>query len=85
MRRVIVEWPHSSAHNLTNEGMNRVAWLGQSSCCIIFGVCAEQTRSAFNLLTPERQAAANAAAQEILDAWVGLFGLFEQRQPEAQA
>lgn len=76
MERVIAEWPNSTMHNLTNEGMNRIAWLGQASCCITFGACAEQTRSAFNLLTPKRQAAANAEAAKMLAEWLRLLRLF---------
>lgn len=78
MDRVISEWPNSSTHNLTNESMNRIAWLGQASCCIEFGACAEQTRSAFNLLTPKKQDAANAAAAKKLDEWLRLYRLFGQ-------
>lgn len=76
MDRVVTEWPNSCLQNLTNESMNRIAWLGQSSCCIEFGACAEQTRSAFNLLTPRRQERANAAAAEKLDEWLRLLRLF---------
>lgn len=78
MARVVAEWPHSCAHNLTNEGMNRIAWLGQASCCIEFGACAEQTRSAFNLLSQVDQDAANAAAAEVLAEWLRLLRLFGQ-------
>lgn len=78
MDRVIAEWPYSVAHNLTNEGMNRVAWLGQASCCIEFGACAEQTRSAFNLLSQRDQDAANALAAQVLEEWLRLYRLFGQ-------
>ncbi len=76
MERVLHEWPNSVAHNLTNEGMNRIAWLGQSSCCITFGAAAEQTRSAFNLLSTDEQDAANAAAALVLFEWLRLYRLF---------
>lgn len=36
--RVINEWPISSEHYLSNERMNRIAWLGQSSMCIETGI-----------------------------------------------
>ena len=78
MVRVVEEWPRSCAHNLTNEGMNRIAWLGQSSACITFGACAEQTRSAFNLLSQKKQDQANAAAAKHLDEWLRLLRLFGQ-------
>lgn len=76
MERVVVEWPESTRHNLTNESMNRVAWLGQASCCITFGACAEQTRSAFNLLSQKKQDAANACADEFLQEYLRLLILF---------
>ncbi len=76
MQRVISEWPHSCAHNLTNESMNRIAWLGQASCAISFGSCADQTRSAFNLLSQKSQDKANAAASVVLDEWLRLLRLF---------
>lgn len=34
MKLVIDSWPFSTQHNLTNESMNRVAWLGQAAACI---------------------------------------------------
>lgn len=70
MKKVIQAWPNSCEHNLTNESMNRVAWLGQSSCAFEFGCCAEQTRSAFQLLTEDQQIAANAAADKVLQQWI---------------
>lgn len=76
MARVLDEWPRSVEHNLTNESMNRIAWLGQASCCIELGACAEQTRSAFNLLPLKKQEAANRAAAEVLDEWLRLVRLF---------
>jgi len=76
MERVVVEWPESTRHNLTNESMNRVAWLGQASCCISFGACAEQTRSAFNLLSQKKQDAANACADKFLQEYLRLMRLF---------
>lgn len=32
--RVITEWKNSCEHYLTNERMNRIAWLGQAAMCI---------------------------------------------------
>jgi hypothetical protein len=34
MQKVINEWVYSCEHNLTNIALNRVAWLGQSACCL---------------------------------------------------
>lgn len=70
LARVITEWKYSCEHNLTNESMNRIAWLGQASCALEFGCCAEQTRSAFQTLTEAQQNAANAAADKYLQFWL---------------
>lgn len=69
MVRVGNEWPYSAEHNLTNEGINRVAWLGQSAMCIETGVpCC--FRAGFKLLTDEQQCAANKAAEDYLNEWL---------------
>jgi hypothetical protein len=70
MRAVLVYWPYSCEHNLTNEGLNRIAWLGQASAAYSFGACAEQTRGAFHLLSQRQQDEANALAKTYLDFWL---------------
>src|SRR6202012_260681 len=50
LSRVIAEWPRSCEHYLTNERMNRIAWLGQASLCIHHGIPAI-FRGGFNLLS----------------------------------
>ena len=35
--RVIGEWKNSCEHYLSNENMNRIAWIGQASACIEIG------------------------------------------------
>lgn len=69
MRNVLSNWPNSSEHYLTNESMNRIAWLGQSSACIEMGVPSKY-RSGYFLLTDDQQAKADAAALEILNEWL---------------
>jgi hypothetical protein len=69
MFRVIAEWRNSCEHYLTNERMNRIAWLGQSSMCIATGV-PSRFCGGYNLLTPEQQHAADCAALNILNIWL---------------
>lgn len=69
LSRVITEWKNSCEHYLTNEAMNRVAWLGQASLCIETGIPAA-FRGGFMLLTSEQQSAANEAALEYLNLWL---------------
>jgi ParB-like chromosome segregation protein Spo0J len=77
---VIGEWKHSCEHYLTNDRMNRIAWLGQAalaqarsipSCC----------RGGYKRLTPEQQAAADALALEYLNHWLAA----NDREPVAMA
>ncbi len=70
MDKVIAEWPYSCEHNLTNETMNRIAWLGQACGAYEFGCYAAETAGAFYDLTPEAQKAACDLAAVYLDNWL---------------
>ena len=69
MKELLDEWPYSCEHNLSNENMNRVAWLGQSAACYALGI-PSAFRGGFNLLTKEEQDAANHAALTMLNRWI---------------
>lgn len=69
LERVVTEWKNSCEHYLSNENMNRIAWLGQASMCIATGVPA-CFRGGFNLLSDDEQLAANAAALKWLNVWL---------------
>lgn len=69
LSRVLGEWPVSCEQFLSNEDMNRIAWLGQASMCIATGVPACY-RAGFKLLTDGEQATANATAARALGAWL---------------
>lgn len=73
LKRVIAEWPNSTEHYLSNEKMNRIAWLGQAAMCIATGVPACY-RGGFNLLSDEMQALANAVALKALNEWLASRG-----------
>lgn len=73
LQRVISEWKNSCEHYLTNDKMNRIAWLGQASLCIEKGIPANY-RGGFNLLTKEQQEAANQAALDALNQWLAKHG-----------
>ena len=66
---VLRDWPNSCEHYLSNENMNRIAWLGQASLCYATGIPA-RFRGGFNQLTTEEQSAANLAALRALNAWL---------------
>jgi len=67
--RVISEWKLSCEHYLTNEKMNRIAWLGQASLCIAHGIPSIY-RGGFNLLTEDEQKQANETALIYLNKWM---------------
>jgi hypothetical protein len=69
LARVLAEWPVSCEQFLSNEDMNRIAWLGQASMCIATGVPACY-RAGFKLLTDGEQATANATANHALLRWL---------------
>ena len=71
--RVIEEWINSSEHNLSNPNMNRIAWIGQSSVCLAYGISSKY-RGGFHLLTDGEQLKANSAALEIINYWMFLHG-----------
>lgn len=69
LARVITEWKHSCEHYLTNNSMNRIAWLGQASLCIATGIPSAFC-SGFNLLSEAQQEAANLMALKYLNIWL---------------
>lgn len=73
LSRVLSEWPRSCEHYLSNENMNRIAWLGQASACIAEGL-PSAFRGGFNRLTVEEQALANQTALDALNAWLEAYG-----------
>lgn len=63
---VLRDWPNSTEHYLTNDRMNRIAWLGQAAMCYESRMPA-MFRSGFSLLSSEEQEAANLIALEYLN------------------
>jgi len=72
LKRVITEWVKSCEQYLSNDKMNRIAWLGQASLCIAKGIPANY-RNGFNLLSPNEQERANQAALDALNEWLARY------------
>ena len=66
---VIKKWKNSCEHYLSNQSMNRIAWLGQASLCYAKGIPAV-FRGGFNLLTEKQQSKANNIALIYLNKWL---------------
>lgn len=71
--KVIKKWKNSCEHYLTNEKMNRIAWLGQASICIDSGI-PSCYRSGYFQLTTEQQKEADLIALEYLNLWLKIKG-----------
>ena len=69
LKRVISEWPRSCEHFLSNESINRIAWLGQASMCIATRIPSVY-RGGFKLLPNDEQRIANATAAKYLSKWL---------------
>jgi hypothetical protein len=81
---VLADWPHSTEHYLTNERMNRIAWLGQAAMCHQTRV-PRAFRSGFMQLIPEQQEAANGLALEYLNRFLTARGEPALTSEEAQS
>lgn len=88
LERVVSEWSKSCEHYLSNENMNRIAWLGQASACIAEGL-PSAFRAGFHRLKPEEQAIADATALKWLNVWLSRRGeptlTMEEAQPKTKA
>jgi len=69
LKRVTSEWVRSCEHYLSNENMNRIAWLGQASACAALKL-PSAFRSGYHLLTPEEQRKADELALKYLNLWL---------------
>lgn len=63
------QWACSPEHYLTNDRMNRIAWLGQASVAQALGI-PSGCRGGYHKLTETQRAAADALALEYLNKWL---------------
>ncbi len=69
LSKLLESWPTSCEHYLTNERMNRIAWLGQASMCLDTGV-PSRFCGGYNLLSEEGKVAADTMALKYLNIWL---------------
>lgn len=69
MAKVIIDWPISTKHNLSNAGSNRKSWLGQACCCLNHDATEFETRMAWRELTKDEQVEANRCADVVIKHW----------------
>jgi len=69
MMSVLLTWKNSCEHYLSNESMNRIAWLGQSAMCYNTGIPAKFC-GGFYLMTKDQQNIADKSALKFLNKWL---------------
>lgn len=69
LRLVTTEWQHSCEHYLTNDRMNRIAWLGQASVARELGI-PSCCRAGYHLLDKTQRYAADMLALKYLNKWL---------------
>ena len=82
LSRVIAEWKNSCEHYLTNEAMNRIAWLGQASVAQALRI-PSCCRGGYNRLTEAQQIAADELALQYLNHWLVARGEPEVAREQA--
>lgn len=66
---VTTEWKNSCEHYLTNDRMNRIAWLGQASVAYALGI-PSGCRAGYSRLEPDQKRAADELALSYLNRWL---------------
>jgi len=70
---LIEQWPNSCEHNLTNEKMNRIAWLGQAALAYAYHIPAK-FRKGYYMLSADERKAADKTALKYLNKWLSSKG-----------
>jgi hypothetical protein len=76
LESVTTEWRYSCEHYLTNERMNRIAWLGQASVAYALRI-PSLCRGGYHRLNEQEKQAADALALEYLNKWLVANGRTE--------
>lgn len=68
-REMVKAFKHACEHNLTNPGLNRIAYIGQASCFYKHDIREDETSKAWGYLTEQQRNEANSVAEKILKEW----------------
>ena len=69
MLYVVNNWTYSCEHNLTNESLNKIAYIGQGACCVYAGVPCSITMESWSLLSDEVKKRSDKIALECINIW----------------
>lgn len=82
LKVVTGEWKYSPEHYLTNERMNRVAWLGQASVAQALGI-PSGCRAGYQLLSDQQKYDADMMALKYLNRWLTAHGRHQLMRADA--
>lgn len=69
MEKVVSDWKFSCEQNLSNDGMNKIAWLGQAACCLMGKIPSSVTMESWSFVPDEFKIIANSIAETIIKEW----------------
>lgn len=69
MLKVIKNWIYACEHNLSNNSMNRIAWIGQACCNIENDFTEDIVRNAWHYVQENYQIQANKIAEDLIKYW----------------
>ncbi len=73
LKKITTEWKYSCEHFLTNDRMNRIAWLGQASVAHALGI-PSCCRGGYHGLTDQQKYDADMLAKRYLNLWLKAHG-----------
>ena len=73
MIEVIKKWKYSCEDKLTDNNLNRRAWLGHAACCNKFGWKESLVRSAWKKLTNDQRNLANLEAEKAINIYLNFL------------
>jgi len=68
-KKVVREWVYSCEQNLTDNSINKIAYIGQSACCMANKTPAFVTRNAWWFVDDVDKELANETARRVLKEW----------------
>jgi hypothetical protein len=69
MLKVIEAFPRACEHNLTDQSLNKQAWIGHAACALAYNLPEYIVRKAWALLSDDQRNTANARADEAISRW----------------
>lgn len=66
---VVENWTYSMEHNLTNNSLNQIAYIGQSACAYYANIPCTVTMEIWSTLSEDVQERSNKIAKEVIEHW----------------